>query len=379
MQSVDRGLTSLIDLTAAGCVLLSRSASEEIAIRFFLSLAMAILPLWPSGMADPWYEVVRPIWSDVVHILNRLTEGGTLDDLLSTSGIVTRENCSDFYIVESEKDFKIFPEVYLVAASLGGETSFTSFLSLLKSWAFPGSQPLAHELERLWTNDKKKHVPKKSTASSPLRKFCSLCGTKDKNCKPLKQPPSIKRSPVYLGLVTLSLFYLKVGDVNCSYTNCRLQGTSWLHFEVPQSTYPIGSTMGWFPKRSTAISARRPVQLHAKTWSYTHTPTWSLLNFSSRSLSCSSDSLSQRWETALQTSYVISKPSVVNLQTPKLTTSYRDSTQQMRWTLWQVRITSCFTYQESELEIARKKAVWRLWHSLVEPDKAAELSIFSGR
>ena len=160
-------------------------------------------------MTDPWYEVVRPIWSDVVQILNRLTESGTLEDLLLASGVVPPENYSDFHIVELFKGFKLFPEVYLVAASLGGETSFTSFLSLLKSWAFPGSQPLAHELERLWTNVKKKHVPKKSTASGDLRKFLSSCCKMDKNCKPLNTAAFRRRSQVYLCFQTpfLWLFF----------------------------------------------------------------------------------------------------------------------------------------------------------------------------
>ena len=167
-------------------------------------------------MADPWYEVVRPIWSNVVHILNRLTECRTLEGLLLASGVVTPENCSDFHIIESCEGFRLFPELYLVAVSLGGETSFTSFLSLLKSWAFPGSHPLAHELERLWTNAKKKHVPKKSTASSPLRKFCSSCCKMEKNYKPLNTAAFQRRSPVYLCFQTPFL-------CGCSFKGWRRQ------------------------------------------------------------------------------------------------------------------------------------------------------------
>ena len=113
-------------------------------------------------MADPWYQIVRPIWSDVVdNILSQLCPLQELSALLVMSKIVTPENTPEFSFIASVQNTLLFPEVYLVAASLGGETSFTSFLSLLKSWPFPGSQPLAHELERLWKNSRKKSAEKK--------------------------------------------------------------------------------------------------------------------------------------------------------------------------------------------------------------------------
>ena len=116
-------------------------------------------------MADPWYEVVRPIWREVVEITESLDED--MSQKLLMSGIVTPETLPEFDIFHNAA--REFPEAYLVAASQEGERSFTAFLEFLKYSFLPGSPALARELQRMWTRVEKKGGHRRSKQS--LRKY----------------------------------------------------------------------------------------------------------------------------------------------------------------------------------------------------------------
>ena len=116
-------------------------------------------------MADPWYEVVRPIWREVVEITKSLDED--MWQKLLMSGIVAPETLPEFDILNSTAG-EYFLEAYLVAASQGGERSFTAFLEFLKYSFLPGSPALARELQRMWTRVEKKGRHRRSEQS--LRK-----------------------------------------------------------------------------------------------------------------------------------------------------------------------------------------------------------------
>ena len=119
-------------------------------------------------MADPWYEVVRPIWPEIVEITESLDK--EMPQKLAMSRIVTRDKLPEFNSL-SNTSTEVFSEAYLVAASQEGERSFTAFLEFLRCSFLPGSEALARELQRMWTQVKKKGGRRRSEES--LRK-CPL-------------------------------------------------------------------------------------------------------------------------------------------------------------------------------------------------------------
>ena len=128
------------------------------------------LKLLTGPMTDPWYEVVRPIWPEVVEITKSLDED--MPQILRMSWIVTRDTLPalEFDLLNSTAR-EYFLEAYLVAASQGGERTFTAFVEFLRCSFLPGSQALARELQRMWTRVKKKGGRRRSEVS--LRKYHS--------------------------------------------------------------------------------------------------------------------------------------------------------------------------------------------------------------